>query len=523
MKIELYPVEELIKRNNIPEVTNPIIFDMGTKPTDDGLLSRQIFGNSSYERKNTFGYINLNGHFLSPYIYKLIKRLDRNIDHIIFGTKYYVIKNNYFVEDEENGDTGLEWLYKNWDQIKFKRNDSSIRNERIDILSYYDKDTIFQRFAIVSPPFYRDVNSSDAGSGKVRPHEMTKLYSNLLSYAKSLKNTTEFDFKLNNTRGLMQNLLVEIYNKYKILLEKKNGLIRKNLLGKSVTYGARSVITAPIFNANRPEDCEIDFDHAGIPLAQACAMQTPFIVAWVKRFFETELEKMGSKYPVKTKEGKIVFYKLKKPETYFNDQFIKKQLKRFVRSSADRFEKVELPLEEGQTDKKVYLTFAGRYYEEGKPETESEIFKRPATWTDIFYQAAYEVSQGHIAWITRYPIMDIFGTFPNKITVLSTKETKPIYIGSTLYKNYPVIDLSLSKHDVDMVFRDTVTMSNLFLLGLNGDYDGDQVSIRITFSQQANQEGERIINSKHMLIGFQGQNIRTSSNECIQSLYHLTS
>ena len=54
------------------------------------------------------------------------------------------------------------------------------------------------------------------------------------------------------------------------------------------------------------------------------------------------------------------------------------------------------------------------------------------------------------------------------------------------------------------------------------DYDGDQVSAKVAFSQNACKEGEEIMKSKAMLLGMQGQNMRVISNECVQSLFMLT-
>lgn len=521
MKISLYSTKKFVAINQLPEVTNSIIFDFGGKPTSNGLLSFQIFGNTSYERKTQFAYIDLHGHFLNPFIFKLLKRVDRKFESIVNGSKTYVIKDNYIVEDE-NGETGLEWLYKNWNKIKFPRNDSSIRNERIDVLENHTRDEIFQEYAIVSPPFYRDVNMDPSGNGKVRPHVMTKFYSNLIGYSKALEDSNTFEIVLNNTRARIQYQLVEIYDYYKGLIEKKYGLIRKNLLGKSVDYGQRSVITAPVFqNANKPDEMLVDFGHAGIPLAQVCSMMAPFIIAWVKRFFETEMTKIGSKYPVE-RNGEIKYYKIKKPELYFNEAYIKKHLDRFIRSDGDRFEKIEIPLEDADFDTPVYMVFRGRYYQEGVPESESPIANRFATWTDIFYQAAYEESKNKIAWISRYPLLDYFGTYPTEITILSTKKTIPVYIGGTLYKNYPDINLDIPKEKVNMEFIDTISMSNTLLQGLGGDYDGDQVSARIMFSQQACEEGRKLIYSKKMLLNMQGGNARPSNNEVIQTLYMIT-
>jgi hypothetical protein len=474
MKIDLIDFKEFIKINNLQEVSEPITFEKGNIPTSRGLLSTDIFGVSVKERKQTFAYINLNSIFLHPFIYKLLRRMNRNFESIIYGSKKFIInENGQLIEDKEKGQTGIEFLYKNWEKIKFERNESTIRSERIDVLNAYKKNVLFTSYWIVIPAFYRDVNLQSASRGVISHHELNDKYSKLINLTSMLNDENNFDFILNTTKAKIQETLVDIYDFFKGKIEKKQGIIRRSILGKSIDYGSRSVISAPVFNANRPEEMQIDFFHAGIPLAQCCSMFTPFIMYWVRRFFQRELEKNGNRYPVKTKEGEIKFVKLKDPQLYFNEEFIKKQIDRFVHSYADRFQLVELPVEDETYNKKIYLSFIGREYRKGATETESPLVQRPATWCDIFYQAAVDVTVDKMVYITRYPILDYFGSFPNQISVLSTHETVPMYVGTKIYRNYPKIDLNMSKQQISISFIDTITMSNLYLAGIGGDYDGD--------------------------------------------------
>ena len=523
MKIDLIPVKKFIQVNQLREVTESIIFEKGNIPTTGGLLSTDIFGVSVNDRRETYAYINLNGRFLHPFIYKLLKRMNRNFESLVYGSKKFIInKEGQLIEDPEKGETGLEWLYKNWDKINFTRNNSMARNERIDVLEAFPKDTLFTEAWIVIPAFYRDVNLQNAGQGKISHHEINDKYAKLIRLSSILRNDNNFDFVLNTTRAKIEETLVEIYDLFKGKIEKKQGLIRKSLLGKSIDYGDRSVISAPVFKSNKPEDMEVDFYHCGIPLAQCCSMFTPYIVAWTKRFFQRELEKTGNKYPIRLKDGTIKYVKLKDPGMHFNEEYIKKQLDRFVHSFYDRFDKIELPIDDPTYDGKIYLSFAGREWDGKSTLTESPLAVRPATWTDIFYQAAVDVTSDKMVYITRYPLLDYFGTFPNKITVLSTHETVPVYVGTRLYKNYPKIDLKKTKEQVSVSFTDTITMSNLYLTGLGGDYDGDQVTAKACFSQEANMEAEKFMRSKSHILNIYGQNMRKTTNEGVQTLYMLT-
>lgn len=53
-------------------------------------------------------------------------------------------------------------------------------------------------------------------------------------------------------------------------------------------------------------------------------------------------------------------------------------------------------------------------------------------------------------------------------------------------------------------------------------YDGDQISIRAVFTQEANAEAEKQLMSKARILTIEGSSVRQSTNEVIQTLYNLT-
>lgn len=113
MKTAFLDSELFVKVNKLKEVTNPVILDRGSVPTPDGLLSTEIFGVTPKERKETFAYIDLQTYFLHPLVYETLKRQDRRIDSIISGTKKFIIDKKGDIVEDPNGDTGIDWLYKN--------------------------------------------------------------------------------------------------------------------------------------------------------------------------------------------------------------------------------------------------------------------------------------------------------------------------------------------------------------------------------------------------------------------------
>lgn len=56
----------------------------------------------------------------------------------------------------------------------------------------------------------------------------------------------------------------------------------------------------------------------------------------------------------------------------------------------------------------------------------------------------------------------------------------------------------------------------------NSTYDGDTVTIKIMYTDEANQELREFVNKKENFIDLDGTSIRSSSGDVIQSLYSLT-
>lgn len=413
MQIYLIPMHKFIGVNNLDEVSDPTFFEKGFVPTARGLLSTEIFGITQRERQETFAYINLHGTYLAPFVYKMLRRMNRSFEDVVNGSKKFRIDDKgQLVEDPEKGQTGVDFLYKNWDKLKFTRNDSNIRNERIDLLETHTKDHLFVKFWDVIPAFYRDVNLQSQ-TGNPSKHEINDLYARLIRMASTVRDGAMFDFSLYAVQARIQNTLVEIYDIIKTRIEKKHGLIRKSLLGKSIDYGSRLVISAPDLSSNSLEDETVDFYNAGVPLAHCCSLFTPFIVGWVTNYFRQTLEQTGNKFPIYDKEGKLKYtVELEEPAVAFSEEVIKKALDRFVKSPANRFDIIYLPVKESSMPvkgKKYPMVMAGRNAAIGDPEDKSPLMQRPLTWTDIFYQAAVDVTSDKMVWVTRYPLLDYFG------------------------------------------------------------------------------------------------------------------
>lgn len=463
MQINLFDVQEFIDLNELQEITSPILFQRGNIPDPNGLVSNEIFGVNVRTRRQTFAYINLHGHFFNPHVYKAFSRLWRNIEKVINGDYFYNIdENGYLYRDDENGRTGIESIYKDWNKIKWERSDdeSGMRNANIDLLTKTPKKEIFMSYQIVIPAFYRDINTSQGGGGETS--ELNNLYSKLIRMAGLLKERDMYSFTIHATYYSMQKIIVEIYDYFKRKLEKKNGMIRKFLMGKNTDYCTRSVISTPLYHAESPDHMETDFQHIGIPISQVCSLCYPFVQSYIRKWIENEFI---TNQETKLIQGKDGTAKILHPESYFTDDWIKKMVNRYIRDPEYRFKPIEVPLDDGTMGK---ISHTGIRYGKSAVE-ESTISTRPMTVTDLLFIACHDAVKDKHALVTRYPVSDSYGVFVGKCRVISTIETEVVKIGETVYEFYPKVEIGLSENEVAARFKETVIFSSSYLDGINGD------------------------------------------------------
>ena len=415
LKVKLPDVEDFVKKNDVREITNPVFFVRDGIPTPDGLLSNEIFGITKEERANIWGYIDLQGTYLHPLVYKLWGKMDSSIKNIVHGLKSYNIDSHGYIIEDEKGETGLDFLVKNIEKIKIKESDSRERRNNIKFIMS-NKDRIFIKKMLIIPPFYRDVLS---GKGKVEVGQLNKYYSSLLVATKSLRETQDMGFSLGDaTKGRVEELLLNIYKcitgtsnvpEDGVGLSGKLGLISMNALAKTVDYGTRLILSAPQLKVERLEDIMVDMEHCALPLASAIVNFKPFVVFQVKRFFENEFGG-GTTLQFIGKGGKLVQGTPKDPMVVFSDERIEQELKKFVYGFSSRFEEVTVPVitEDGK-EHQASMVFKGRnitpeQYQRGEVEGESSLINRKLTWCDILYMATCEAVSDKCVLITRYPI-----------------------------------------------------------------------------------------------------------------------
>ena len=423
IRFEVLDVDKFVKVNNCQPITNPRAFDRSTVPSDDGLLSNKIFGITAEERAGIFAYINLNGWFMDPSLYKTWIRIDSKIRNCVHGIGHYSIDKDGYIIEDENGDTGIDFLYKNIQKINFKPSKSIKRDLSITYLEK-NRNRIFINKYIVIPPFYRDKNTSN--SRAIGLGGINKLYTNLIVACNAIQTTQDFMFDVSDAmKGRIQECILNIYDwlcgnanpnintDLGIGITGKFGVLNRANLAKTANFSSRLVISGAERKAESPQDMMVDINYSAIPLAAVLAEFRDFIMFNVRRFFDNEF--VGKEtYPIIDEKGNVKNVVVQDPEITFSDDRIKVEMDKFLHGYNNRFVPVEIPVEGTKTV--YYMRFRGigvdpsmiQKSEDGSTyintENPESIFNRRMTWCDIFYQAAVEATANKHVLITRFPV-----------------------------------------------------------------------------------------------------------------------
>ena len=520
--------DKIIMNSNLQPVTDPISHTSGGVPTEGGLFSDEIFGRVPDAKQRQFAYIDLHEKFFHPYIYEILKALlPKRFDKCAHGDGAWIItKDGELLEvkkddpgyNEDNN--GIAWLIENYHKLKFTESGSMVRSDRIKLLKSLSDDEIFISKWIVVPVIYRDI---DKNSSIFKLPELNNNYNKIIQYSNSLRDAT-FNFFNNQIRYNLQQELVTIRKYGQSLIEKKHGFFHKSILGKSIDRGSRDVISVAVMNdLQRPEDNPIDIFHTGIPLAKCLIIGYDFILRYCMQFFADNFRNV-SEYPVHklvNGEYKIMgSIKIKDQIERFSSDYIRKKINRFKNSHGTRFEIITLEAEDGT---QIPMHLSGQFAPlSSKRPLSSTIINRPMTWTDLFYLAAENTIGDKYVYITRYPVTSHSSIFPSQCRVLSTIRTIPAYIDGQFYKYYPLIDLNTPTDRISSLFNDTVTMSNMYLDALGGDYDGDTVGQKLCFTIEANAEAKEISESVRNFVSPSGKFLRVLGKEAYLTFYNMT-
>ena len=491
MKIDILDIDKLVDVNNLKEVTSSHLFSTKMTFDDNGLLSNSIFGISRSDRLSTYAYIDLRKHFIHPHIYANVMKngIFRDIIYLISGQKKFSIQDNFIVRDSTspNAWTGLDELYDHWDEIDWNQKKSQNLINK-DILMKLTKKQVFIDKLLVCPPSYRDVMLSGTVDSSDYVNELNNLYTAVIRNVALLSQGGIFARKQFATQSKIQSLLVDIFSYFSGLLAKKQGLIRRSLMGKTTDWGVRSVIAAPLYNHDKISDSMVSLTESAIPIAQCASTFHPFIRAYIKNFFTNNYINTSQTIPYIVKEtGEIASGTVVDPDLQFSDKNINKMINNFILNPDSRFDPIIIKIQLNSSKKNKEVVDVYTYFK-GKEILPNNVYKelnRPLTVVDIMYLACYHTCKNRHVMISRYPVGIDKGIFFTKINVATTQEHQHILYNGEEYKFYPKVyvqpndairsafpnmeETKLTNEDVAKFFIDTTKVASSHLRVMSGD------------------------------------------------------
>lgn len=489
----------------LQQVKVPDIFEGSSENFhEEGLFSTSIFGNVGTElRDNSFGYIDIKLPILHPFMLKVVTQL-RGFYKDLIGGKVYATwdekEKDFVASNQIDGDTGFYFFLNHWKDIKFKRTNSRLRDEKI---AYYEKfkDESEIDKIMVYPAGLRDVSVDEIGRVKkdeVNDHYLSLInISNAISRDVSRGNTDIMD----TTRLSLQNAYVRVYEHFYNMVEGKGGSIQKQLASRNIYYGSRNVITpfsADIVNVNSP--FAPNSSNTVIGLFQLMNAILPFVQNWVLTNW--------SNYVFSPMEGtgRLIDPESLKPETVKlpPDTIDRWTTTSGIETLVANFQYPKLRnkpvMIEGRYLALVYQT--EHYFKilwsidelpEGDEYSQKDV--HPLTYIELFYLAGYREWNKTPLYITRYPVEGNGSIYPSIAYLRTTLKDYQIYELGDDWKPKGEEYVALSYPNIkSMDFMDAMSVHPSHLAAMGGDHDGDMASANAVFTDEAIAEANRKLN-----------------------------
>jgi len=499
MKIQgLYDIDQDIKVNDLKEVTSSRIYLTENTFHPQGLFSEEIFGQTNNERQYRCGYIKLPIHVFNPDIAKtIILRSGGIIKKMAYGEARCNLVDGQLVAADDGKYCGLVDLYNIWEQIDIRKTLNTRSQDNIDILTKIPKKLLFNDKVLVCPPNLRQIGERN---GRQVKSELNTLYMGILGMKSVTSHTTTNE--VYQVYAKFQNFVVQIYEYIANLVSGKNGFFQRELLSKTASNTARNVISAPKYNK---DNIEIGIYHTGYPMHTIFMMFDPFVKFQMKQFFSQSNIEQIHPNPEEI-DGEAL-------ANIYDDKMIDDLGTIYKKNPGSRFRIMYLDVE--QTKPILF---------DGYDVTHQQHVLRPMTLTDVVYIACKRgvIDAKKMVYTVRYPMGDHYGAFFTYPVLLSTVTTVEMQWQGETYKTYPLVDPNLPHMKVSTLFADTLTPSNSRLKAIGGDYDGDTVKSTGIWSDEANEQADKLMRSKLYNIRMEGRTMFPIAIECLNGLYALT-
>lgn len=510
----LFNIDFLILAQNqiklMGEVTKLNVFEQNSNVfAKDGLFSTEIFGSIGTDiRSETPGYIDLHVDIMHPLVYQQLTSLKSFYTDIISGKKKAKFDNkekDFVLSDDPKAKTGYTFFMDNIKKVKFVDNGSDQRKFKIELVQKFLKQDMEINKWLVLPAGLRDYELDK--NDNPTEDEVNDLYRKLLGTVSMLKNTKvskENMSMLDPIRVKIQNITLEIYNYFKVLLDGKNKFIQGKWAKRAIMHGTRNVIT-PSLNLVDDLDSEtkITFNHTVVGTYQYIKAIPPILANKLHTMFIGRIMNPDSDSAVlvnpKTMQTEIVNISVKRRDEWLSLEGLADITSKLSQDSVKR-EPVKID---------GYYMFL--IYDDGKnvelifdtnniDENMNKKYLRPITYIELVYLAIYDIRDKYPAFLTRYPVAAMGGVYPSKLYVKTTVKGRTV---NFKYNNQEktVVEYPNLKEE----FVNSLSPHISRLERLTADFDGDTMSMNVLYTEESIKEIEKMLNSKEYYITPDGE------------------
>lgn len=510
----LMDFDNFIAKFKLREVTEILSFEPNSRSFHpNGLYSEDIFGSiTSEERFSTLAYINLNTTVIHPVIYKEVIAKKRLYVGILSGKIYGLWDKeiNDFVKtsaNEEGAQTGFHFFTSHIkDLAKKKINMKSLTARNNQELLKKNIDMLMCSKVLVLPAGLRDM---DISKGEVIKDEVNSIYTSLISYSMAFRdNTNTKDKMFDDPRWRLQQKYNEIYEYIVIDIAKgKRGFIEGHYITRKVAMSTRNVLTVNVPEGNMPDTSKtLKTDETLVGFINVIKAFQPFANKFIRKdvfakindgtnivpainpeTFELGYIDMDVKTLFKYQDKKridVIINKLEYPKFRDSPVSVKDQ------NGVEHYLVLKY-----ETKDKVYLGESISDLRNVNPDIKKSDIQ-PVTWGEIMYIGALTFTKGKHVFVTRYPANGDGSIFPSKVKIGTTNPNnqKEIYQNQALTLIAPM--WPVLGHD----YFGAVAVSVDKLRGLNGDYDGDVVSVTGVWTDEGNASIQEYLSAPRSVI-----------------------
>lgn len=417
------------------EITNPNIFEASSSRFDRaGLFSTDIFGPvGSPIRNTTLGYIDLKLNVLHPFVFDSLCSLNSKYEDIISGKiRAKLDRDKWDLVEDKNGETGYSFFMSVLPRIRFNDNGSDQRKHKINLVKKYATEEYMSNKFLVLPAGLRDYRVDE--TGKPVEDEVNNLYRKVLattSLLKTIKIQESNLYQLDPIRYKLQKSVNAVFEHFLNLLNGKYSFIQDRWAKRAITNGTRNVLTPVPYKITKLDKNKITTNHSVCGIYQYIKAIAPIAMNRVKGVFINKFLSPNSTAATlvdpKTMKTTLVNIKINKRDEWLSMEGLNRTMNKMKQPDL-RFEPVEI---DG-----YYLQLL---YDNGRdvilfndtrdiPDNLEKGFIRPITYIELFYIAIYDIKDKYPGFLTRYPVINLGGTYPCWIYVKTTFKARTVNI-----------------------------------------------------------------------------------------------